>query len=464
MDGDVPTRDDRAAGGRTVRATVPRSALADPGVTAGRADPVGLVVAQEASRIVDLLPLRHERMAASPFAFYRGSAVVMAHDLASVPATGLTVQLCGDAHVANFGLYGSPERRLLFDLNDFDETAPGPFEWDVKRLVASVELAARGIDARRGERRRAVVATAEAYRAAVRDLAGRSTLDVWYARLDADSLRAEHLDGLDGRAQRRTRRALERARRRDRVSAVESLTTVAGGVRRFVPDPPLVETLESLFDADRAQAFRAGLDGLLVAYRRTLPSDRRHLLDRYRLVDVARKVVGVGSVGTRAFVLLVQGDDADDALVLQAKEAQRSVVAAVQGARGPAHQGRRVVEGQRLMQAASDLLLGWQRTAGVDGVTRDYYVRQLRDWKGGFDTEGARLTGLTAYARACAWTLARAHARSGDRVAIAAYLGGADRADHAFADFAQAYADRAEADHGALVAALRQGRLAVSGA
>lgn len=459
MDQDVPTRSERAAAGRAVRAAVPRGALADPGVTTGRADPVGLVVAQEATRIADLLPLRHRRMAASPFAFYRGSAVVMAHDLASVPATGLTVQLCGDAHLANFGLYASPERRLLLDLNDFDETAPGPFEWDVKRLVASVELAAREIGAPAAGRRAAVVATARAYRVAMRGFARMSTLDVWYARLDADRALVEQARPAGGRAARRTERALARARRRDQLSAVEALTTVEGGVRRFVPDPPLLQTLDGLVGPERAGAFRDGLGDLLRGYRRTLPSDRRHLLDRYRLVDVARKVVGVGSVGTRAFVLVVQGDDADDALVLQAKEAQRSVVAAVLGTRGPAQEGRRVVEGQRLMQAASDVLLGWQRTAGVDGVARDYYVRQLRDWKGGFDVAGARLRGLTAYGRACAWTLARAHARSGDRVAVAAYLGGGDRADEAFADLAAACADRAEADHAAFAAAVRSGRL-----
>lgn len=455
----TPTRAERAAAGRAARSALPRGALADPGDRPDDADPVALLVAQGQTRVAELLPLRYGRMSASPFGFYRGSALIMAQDLAAHPGSGLQVQLCGDAHLANLGLYASPERHLLFDVNDFDETAPGPFEWDVQRLVASVELAARHTGVRSRARQALVAGTARAYREAIRDLAGRRTLEVWYAHPDVDRLVAEYARPVGGRAERRMRGVVGKAMRRDHLSALNRLTTVQDGVRRFVSDPPLLVTVDDLLsDADGA-AFTAGMRGLLRSYRRTLPSDRRRLLDRYRLVDVARKVVGMGSVGTRAFVLLMQGDDADDALVLQAKEAQPSVVDTALGRTRRGQHGRRVVEGQRLMQSASDVLLGWQRTAGPDGVPRDYYVRQLRDWKGSVTVEAMRPEGLAAYARVCAWTLARAHARSGDRVAIAAYLGSGERADTAFADFAAAYADRAEADHARLVAAIGTGRL-----
>ncbi|WP_454048463.1 DUF2252 domain-containing protein [Cellulomonas sp. Marseille-Q8402] len=418
-----------------------------------------LLVEQGRSRVTELLPLRYGRMSASPFGFYRGSALIMARDLAALPDSGLVVQLCGDAHLANFGLYASPERNLLFDVNDFDETAAGPFEWDVQRLVASVELAARHTGVRRSTRRTLVTSAARAYREAVRDLAGRRTLEVWYARPDVDVLLDEYARPAGAGAVRRARGAVDKALRRDQANALTRLTEVRDGVRRFVPDPPLLRTAVDLLDAQGAATFTAGMRDLLRHYRRTLPSDRRRLLDRYRLVDVARKVVGVGSVGTRAFVLLMQGDDPDDALVLQAKEAQASVLDTARGIVRRGQHGRRVVEGQRLMQSASDMLLGWQRTAGLDGLARDYYVRQLRDWKGSLTPDAMRPEGLAAYARVCAWTLARAHARSGDRVAVAAYLGSGDRADVAFADFAGAYADRAEADHALLAAAVASGRL-----
>jgi uncharacterized protein (DUF2252 family) len=455
----APTRDERAARGRAARTALPRGALADPGTRPPGTDPVALLVEQGRTRVPELLPLRYGRMSASPFGFYRGSALIMARDLATGPGTGLQVQLCGDAHLANFGLYASPERHLLFDVNDFDETATGPFEWDVQRLVASVELAARHTGVRRAARHELLTSTARTYRQAVAELAGRRTIEVWYAHPDVERLVAEYAAPAGRRAERQARGAVDKALRRDHLSALARLTRVRDGERRFVSDPPLLTTVHDLLDPADAATFTAGMRDLLRSYRRTLPSDRRHLLDRYRLVDLARKVVGVGSVGTRAFVLLMQGDDADDALVLQAKEAQASVLDTARGIVRRGQHGRRVVEGQRLMQSASDMLLGWQRTAGLDGVARDYYVRQLRDWKGSATVDTMRPEGLAAYARVCAWTLARAHARSGDRVAIASYLGTGDRADLAFADFATAYADRAEHDHGLLVAAVAAGRV-----
>lgn len=456
-------REERAAAGRAARKRVPRSALAEVAGRGGRPDPLDLLEAQATTRLPDLVPLRYGRMAESPFAFLRGSAVVMAADLGAAPDTGLRVQLCGDAHVANFGTYGSPERNLVFDLNDFDETHPGPFEWDVKRLLTSLEVVARTIEVGRRRRRDLVVGAARAYREAVRDFAGQSALAVWYARVDLGDL--VELVPPDERMVRRTRNALDKARRRDHLQAVARLTRVVGEERRFVADPPLVSTLEDVLPAERVATFRQGIADLLVDYRASLAPDRRRLAERYRVVDVARKVVGVGSVGTRAFVVLLQGVDADDVLVLQAKEAQASVLEPYVGHDGYDHHGQRVVEGQRLMQAVSDVMLGWQRTSGPDGIARDYYVRQLRDWKGGLDLTGARPEGLAAYGRVCAWTLARAHARSGDAIAVGAYLGASSAADEAFADFAAAYADRTERDHADLVAAVDDGRLpAVRGA
>ncbi|MFC4613196.1 DUF2252 domain-containing protein [Cellulomonas algicola] len=449
----------RAAEGRAARKRVPRSTLAEVAGRGGRPGALDLLEAQATTRLPDLVPVRYGRMAESPFAYLRGSAVVMAADLGASADSGLGVQLCGDAHVANFGTYGSPERNLVFDLNDFDESHPGPFEWDVKRLLASLEVVARTLDVGRRRRREIVVSAARAYREAVRDFAGQTALAVWYARIDLGDL----VDAVphDERMVRRARSALDKARRRDHLQAAARLTRVEGDERRFVADPPLVSTLEDVLPADAAPVFRRGIADLLVDYRASLAPDRRRLAERYRVVDIARKVVGVGSVGTRAFVVLLQGVDSDDVLVLQAKEAQASVLEPHVGRGAYAQQGQRVVEGQRLMQAVSDVMLGWQRSAGPDGVARDYYVRQLRDWKGGLDLTGARPAGLEVYGRLCAWTLARAHARSGDAIAIGAYLGGSSAADEALADFAATYADRTEADHAELEEAVDDGRLPV---
>ena len=453
------TRDERRARGAAARVLTPRTSLADVGRGEGRPDPIDLLVEQGRSRVPELVPLRYGRMATSAFAFYRGAALIMASDLAAIPDSGLDVQLCGDAHMSNFGLYGTPERRLLFDLNDFDETLPGPFEWDVKRLVASVEVGARSIGIGHKECRAMIVGVARAYREAMRGFAKKSNLDVWYARVDVDEFMGEFAPQL-GKAQvKRTQSTIAKARTRDHLQSVAKLTEVVDGRRRLISDPPLVTSLEELLGAEGALDFSARMGELVRAYRSTLQADRRHLLEDYRVIDMARKVVGVGSVGTRAWILLLQGIDEDDALILQAKEAQVSVLEQFLGGSEYTQSGQRVVEGQRLMQAASDAMLGWQRTHGIDGVVRDFYVRQLRDWKGSAVIETMTPSGLAKYAELCAFTLARAHARSGDRVAIAAYLGGSTEADEAFATFASAYADRTEQDHALLLEAIASGRL-----
>lgn len=407
-----------------------------------RPDPVAVLERQGRDRLPELLPIRYGRMAASPFAFLRGSAAVMATDLASQPHTGLTVQLCGDAHLLNFGLYASPERALLFDLNDFDETFPGPFEWDVKRLAASVAVAARENGHSDTKAHRAALEATAAYRTALRGLARKGELAVWYERIDADSLlplvRA-------GRHRRRVESSLTRARRRTSLHAVGKLTETVDGRRRIVHDPPLLEPAGA--------ADMASLRKIFSDYRSTLSEERRLLLDRYRFVDAARKVVGVGSVGTRCFIVLLAGRDQDDPLFLQIKEARKSVLEE-HLPNGPyVHPGHRVVAGQRLLQAASDIFLGWM--TGPQG--RAFYWRQLRDMKGSADVVGMGPQALTAYARLCGNALARAHARSGDRVAIAAYLGSTDTFERAVADFALSYASQTTADHAALGAAVAAG-------
>ncbi|MBU4214213.1 MAG: DUF2252 domain-containing protein [Actinobacteria bacterium] len=448
----------RAAAGKAVRRRLPLAALAadDPGAT--RPDPVTLLEQQAASRLPDLVPLRYRRMLASPFAFYRGAALGMAHDLASGPSSGLRVQLCGDAHLSNFGVYGSAERRLVFDLNDFDETLPGPFEWDVKRMVASFEIAGRDRGFAAADRAAIVRLAAASYRLAMRDFAGRPALDVWYARADMDELMSQAARWLAPRGQRRTAQALAKARRRDSSHAFDRLVTTAGGAPTIVSDPPWVVPIEDMYPDHDASAGYGHLRRVLQSYRRTLEPDRRHLVEGYTLVGAAHKVVGVGSVGTRAWILLLTGNDTGEPLFLQAKQAQASVLESFAGRSRAGQHGRRVVLGQRLMQASSDIFLGWTRSGdGTDGI--DYYVRQLRDWKGSVDISQLEPAGMTAYARLCGWTLARAHARSGDKVAIAAYLGRKDAFDTALAEFAVSCADRNERDHAALAQAVREGRV-----
>jgi uncharacterized protein (DUF2252 family) len=408
---------------------------------------VALLHAQEVSRVVELLPIRHERMSQSPFAFYRGAAVIMTADLAACSHSGLQVQACGDAHLENFGGFAAPDRTLIFDINDFDETNPAPFEWDVKRLAASFEIAARARAFTSKTARSLVLASVRAYRNAMREFAAMSNLDVWYSRLDvAGILERWHAEASGGEV-KRFERAVAKAEGKNSLKAFAKLTRLVDGEHRIVSDPPLLVPLEDLLPVDEARRLRTWLNTRFRAYRRTLQPDRRHLLESYRLVDFARKVVGVGSVGTRCFTALLLGKDDADPLFLQVKEAEPSVLEAHTTKSRYANHGQRVVEGQRLLQAASDMLLGWVRTTGLDHVQRDFYVRQMWDWKFSADVDTMEPRALEVYAQMCGWTLARAHARSGDRIAIAAYLGSRDVFDRAIADFASAYADQNQRDY-----------------
>jgi uncharacterized protein (DUF2252 family) len=389
------------------------------------------------------VPIRYERMLASPFAFFRGGAAIMAADLAQTPTTGLDVQLCGDAHLANFGVFAAPDRRLVFDCNDFDETCRGPFEWDVKRLAASVAIAGRGRSFKGKERRRATQSAVQSYREAMRAYAGMSNLDVWYSRLDVEPVLAALGSEVDERRLRRVERSLEKARAKDSLRALAKLTHEEDGAIRILREPPLITPIEELADAAEAEA---QLQAVIEAYRESLTHDRRHLASSYRYVHAARKVVGVGSVGTRAWIVLLLGEDSTDPLFLQAKEAQASVLEPFVGASPYRNHGRRVVEGQRLMQASSDVFLGWVATRGLDDEHRCFYVRQLWDGKGSAEVERMSPRDLSIYASLCGKTLARAHARSGDRFAIASYLGKGDAFDKAIDRFSEAYADQNERD------------------
>ena len=442
----------RAALGSAARQAIPRQSLAEWAAPVDRQDPVDLLIRQGSARIEILVPIRHGRMSTSTFAFYRGSAVVMAADLASQANTGLTVQLCGDAHIANFGMFASPERTLLFDLNDFDETHPGPFEWDVKRLAASAVLTARSNGWRTTVQRSLARIGAQAYREAMRTFAGMSTLDVWYSRLDVSDIGRLASSMPPESALARVERSIEGARRRTNLQAMGKLTTVVDGQRQFVEDPPLLMRV----GAEHAELL--GLDAML-AYRRTLVSDRAALLDHFHVVDVARKVVGVGSVGTRCYVLLMQGVDGGDPLMLQFKEATASVLEPYTQPSEFDHHGARVVAGQRLLQAASDIFIGWTSATDALNVVHDSYVRQLRDMKFSPDLSALDEHSLGMYLHACGWTLARAHARSGDRLAIASYLGRSGKFDDAITTWAMGYADQAQKDHAALVHAIRMARL-----
>ncbi len=452
-----PSPAERAAHGRNARKRVPRSSHGPFEAAPGRPDPVDVIERQSATRLPELVPVRHGRMLESPFRFYRGAAAIMAADLGPLPHTGLTVQLCGDAHLLNFRLLASPERHLVFDINDFDETHAGPFEWDVKRLAASIAVAGRANGFPAGAQNDAVRACVEAYRRRMREFAGMRTLDIWYAQDDADRLRELMASSMDRATRRRTAEATGKARTRTHLQAFEKLTRATAGGRRIAADPPLITPLRDLLDGPAAEekALREVLDG----YARSLSSERRHLLGRYHLVDVARKVVGVGSVGTRCWIVLLLGRDDDDPLLLQAKEAQESVLAPHIAGERHDNQGRRVVAGQRLIQTTSDILLGWTHAVGLDGRPRDFYVRQLRDWKGIARPETMTPALMGLFARLCGASLARAHARSGDPVAIAAYLGRGDRFDRALTGFAQDYADLNQRDFEALGAAVRSGRV-----
>jgi len=460
---------ERVARGRRARDAAPRAEHGRWRPAADRPDPIALLQEQAASRVPELVPVRHGRMLVSPSTFYRGAAFIMAADLAPTPVSGITVQLCGDAHLLNFGVFASPERQMLFDINDFDETLPGPWEWDVKRLGASFEIAGRDLGFTRSERREAVLATVHEYRAEMRRAAERTVLESWYAHLTVDRVmdwvRAEVKAGrLKKRQAAQIERDVVKARSRVHERAFSRLAAAVDGRLKIVPDPPLVVPIDQLLSEGSARERTAAwMRSLVARYRRSLPHEH-HPVEEYQWVDTARKVVGVGSVGTRAWILLMVGRDNGDPLFLQAKEAQASVLERFVGGSEYANRGRRVVVGQLLMQAASDIFLGWVRLTGIDGQERDYYVRQLHDWKGGIAIDDLRPSGAVLYGRICGGTLARAHARRGDRIAIASYLGKGDAFDEAIADFSVAYADQNERDYEAFADAVRSGRLAaVSG-
>jgi uncharacterized protein (DUF2252 family) len=458
------SRAEREARGKAARADVPRRSHAAFEPLSSRPDPVSLLEEQAVSRVPELVPIRYGRMLASPFAFFRGAALIMAADLAATPRSGLTVQLCGDAHLSNFGVFGSPERRLLFDINDFDETLPGPWEWDVKRLAASFAVAGRERGFGTTERRTIVLDAVRAYREAMREFAAMRNLEVWYAHLDVEVAMAAFAREASRKQVERAEANIAKVRTRDSMQAFAKLTHMVDGEPRIVSDPPLIVPVEELLtEPMERDVLVEEIRSLIRPYRRSLQNDRRVLLEQFRFADIARKVVGVGSVGMRAWIILMLGVDGGDPLFLQAKEAQPSVLARFLGASQYANEGERVVRGQRLMQAASDIFLGWQRvTSGVDGVRRDFYLRQLRDWKGSASVETMTPRAMSIYGRLCGWTLARAHARSGDRVAIAAYLGGGDSFDRALAEFAEAYADQNERDLRMLEQAVADGRVTAS--
>jgi uncharacterized protein (DUF2252 family) len=449
----------RVARGKAARAEVPRSRHAEYDPASDRPDPVALLEAQAQSRVPELVPIRYGRMLVSPFTFYRGAAKIMASDLAGTPSSGLNVQCCGDAHLSNFGVFASPERRLVFDINDFDETLPGPWEWDVKRLAASLLIAARdnGYSAKQGDR--IVLSAAAQYRAAMREFAAMPNLEVWYAHLEIERLLAERQADLKHRQVKKTKKVLAKARTRDSMTAFSKLTGTVDGRTQIVDQSPLIVPLRILA-GDQSSALFEELRNLLRTFRSSLPHERRIVLEQFELADFARKVVGVGSVGTRAWIALLFGRDHTDPLFLQMKEAETSVLAEHLGASEFDNQGERVVSGQRSMQAASDIFLGWIRVQSpLDGAKRDFYGRQLKDWKGSVEIDQLIPDGMEVYGRLCGWTLARAHARTGDRIAIAAYLGSSSAFDRAILEFSHAYADQNERDYGQLADAVDAGRI-----
>ncbi len=444
--------------GREVRQQVPRSSHAGFQAAPDRADPLEILAEQDRTRVPELVPIRYGRMSVSPFAFFRGQAAVMAADLATTPTTAITAQLCGDAHLANFGTFATPERRMIYDINDFDETLPGPVEWDLKRLCASLVIVARhrGFDDEVGAD--AVRSAVRTYRTQMGRLADADVLDVWYASVEAEEimeqLGSRVVDGeLEADAPAAARKLFDHAQRRTSRQAARKLTEVVDGEVRFREDPPILS--RAAMPADRLER----VSHYLEEYRESLPSYRHQLLSRFEVLDSARRVVGVGSVGTRAYVVLLHGRDGDDPLILQVKEAGPSVLEKHLGANPHPPAGRRVVEGQRLMQSATDLFLGWLSAPGPDGQERDYYVRQFRDMKGSVDLERISPTRLVVYAGLCGHLLAAAHARSGEPAEIAGYLGAGNRFDRSLVAFSQDYADLNETDHARLVEAVEDGRI-----
>ena len=452
---------ERAEKGKAARAEVPRSAHADWKAPADRPSPVALLEEQAKTRVPELVPIRYGRMLVSPFTFYRGAAYLMASDLSGSPRTSLQTQLCGDAHLSNFGAFAAPDRRLVFSINDFDETHPGPFEWDLKRLAASFAVAGRdrGFD---DKSRRAInLAVGRSYREAINRYAGMRNLDLWYARVDVEDLLAEAAQSATAKERKRAQANLAKTRTKDSLRAFSKLTEMVDGEPRIAADPPVVTPIEDILGGERLHELEAFLHGVIRSYRRTLTGDRRRLLERYRYVHAARKVVGVGSVGTRAFIMLLLGRDDNDPLFLQFKEAEASVLEPFLGKSKFANHGQRVVEGQRLTQAASDIMLGHIRAEGVDGVKRDFYVRQLWDAKGSALVDVMAPTVMGFYAKACGAELARAHARAGDSIAIASYLGNSETFERALAAFAESYADQNERDYETLTKAVSAGEIKV---
>ncbi len=449
-----------AEDGRAARLRSPREAHGDWAPAADRPDPVAVLQRQAATRLPELIPIRYGRMIVSPFTFYRGAAAVMAADLAATPDAGIIVQACGDAHISNFGGFAAPDRRLIFGPNDFDETLPGPWEWDVKRMAASVEIAGRDVGLPADRRTQLVEACVREYRKAMRGFARVSHLDVWYERINASEL----VDRFGGKLGTKGRilfaKPFAQARRKTSLRAVTRLTEQVDGKPRFRSVPPLLVRFADLHDPADPRAEGDYVRDLLKRYVASLDEDRRYLFGTYEFVDMARKVVGVGSVGTRAWVLLFAGRGGQDALVLQMKEAQASVLEPYLGSSKFKHHGERVVRGQRMDQAVTDVFLGWQRSQGLDGKDHDFYIRQLWDWKASMDLSVMRYAGLHAYSRACGWSLARAHARSGDRLAIASYLGAGTKFDEAIGRFATAYAEQNELDYQRLREAVAAGELA----
>ncbi len=452
------SRDERTARGKEARKRVPRESHAEfaPDL---RLDPIDLLEEQAKTRIPELVPIRYGRMGVSPFTFYRGAALIMAADLAGTRDSGLHVQICGDAHLSNFGMFASPERRLMFDINDFDETSVGPWEWDVKRLATSLEIGGRDVGFTDKERRKAVLAGVRGYRTAMHSFASMTNLDVWYTHIDVEEELPRITAGVRPKRIKILEKALAKMKTRDSMQAFTKLTEEVEGEPRIVSQPPLIVPIRELVNDDERVVVEGILTDVLRSYRRTLETDRRHLLEEFRFVEAARKVVGVGSVGTRAWVALMLGIDNGDPFFLQVKEAEESVLERFAGKSAFANHGQRVVAGQRLMQATSDIFLGWNRVNGLDGAQHDYYFRQFRDWKGSVEIDSLLPQGLAIFARLCGWTLARAHARSGDRVAIASYLGKSDAFDRAIAEFSITYADQNHIDYEALKAAVERGSI-----
>jgi uncharacterized protein (DUF2252 family) len=456
-------REEQVRRGKAARGDVPRSSHAAWEPATDRTDPVKILMDQAKTRVAELVPLRNARMLASPFAFYRGSAAIMAADLARTPSTGIRVQLCGDAHLSNFGGYASPDRQLVFDLNDFDETIPGPWEWDVKRLMASLAIAGRDREFDDRERASVVRAAAASYRHTIRQFATLGSLEAWSSRLTAGDARERWGDKADKKTMRSFERLVEKAMTKDSARASAKLTSRADGHPRIIADPPLIVPVSDVFAGEEdAVAFEHLVERTLSRYRSTLSGGRRHLLEEFRYADAARKVVGVGSVGTQAWVVLMLGIVDDEPLVLQLKQANKSVLAEFVGSSRFDNQGHRVVVGQQLVQATSDIFLGWTRIEAQDGVVRDFYIRQLWDWKLSADIGRQDPSRMRIYAQICAWILARAHARSGARVAIAAYLGPGDAFDVAMTEFAEAYADQNERDYEQFVKGAEEKRFEVA--